>query len=47
MFIIGMFGGIGGVWFDTIWIGSVLMVMAGVIGYWLCPQSENQSLERI
>jgi hypothetical protein len=39
MFIIGMFGGIGGVWSETVWYGSILMIIAGVLGYFLCPAS--------
>ena len=47
MFIVGMFGSIGGVWFDTVYVGSGLMILAGIFGYALCPQSENKSLEEI
>ncbi len=47
MFIVGMIGGIMGVWIDTVWIGSIFMICAGVLGYVLCPQSENKSLEDI
>ncbi len=39
MFIIGMFGGIGGIWSETVWYGSILMIIAGVLGYFLCPAS--------
>jgi len=47
MFIIGMLGGIMGVWVDTVWIGSIFMILAGILGYFLCPKSENKSLEDI
>lgn len=39
MFIAGMFGGIGGVWSDTVYFGSILMILAGILGYFLCPAS--------
>lgn len=45
MFIVGMFGGIAGVWVDTVWLGSIIMIVAGILGYLLCPKSENKSLE--
>ncbi len=44
MFIVGMVGGIAGEWVDTVYIGSVFMIVAGVLGYVLCPHSENKSL---
>ena len=44
MFIVGMIGGIGGVWIDTVWIGSILMIIAGILGYLFCPKAENKSL---
>ncbi len=47
MFMIGMVGGIMGVWVDTVWIGSIFMICAGGLGYFLCPKSENKSLEEI
>lgn len=39
MFIIGMVGGIMGVWVETVWLGSILMIVAGVLGFFLCPKS--------
>jgi hypothetical protein len=39
MFMIGMLGGIMGVWIDTIYIGSIFMIGAGICGYILCPRS--------
>jgi hypothetical protein len=39
MFIIGMVGGIMGVWIETVWLGSVLMIIAGILGFFLCPKS--------
>ncbi len=39
MFMVGMVGGIMGVWVETVWLGSVMMITAGVVGFWLCPKS--------
>jgi hypothetical protein len=39
MFIVGMIGGIFGVWFDTVWIGSILMILSGIVGYICCPSA--------
>jgi hypothetical protein len=38
-----MFGGMCGVWVDNYYISGVLMVF-GLIGYFLCPKAENKSL---
>lgn len=39
MFMVGMVGGIMGVWVEAVWLGSVMMIAAGVVGFWLCPKS--------
>jgi uncharacterized membrane protein YdjX (TVP38/TMEM64 family) len=47
MFIVSMAGGSVGVWFDNYIVASILMMIAGVIGFFFCPDSENKSLEQI
>lgn len=47
MFIVSMLGGSVGVWFDNHYIASVMMVVAGVVAFLFCPNSENKSLEQI
>jgi len=44
MFVISMIGGIFGVWFDNYIISSILMILAGIVGFCFCPNSENKSL---
>jgi hypothetical protein len=37
-----MFGGMCGVWVDNYYISGGLMVVGGLIGYFLCPKAENK-----
>lgn len=47
MFVVSMLGGMVGVWFDHYLAASILMIVAGVIAFLFCPNSENKSLEEI
>jgi hypothetical protein len=37
MFVVSMLGGICGVWIDEYWITALLMITAGIMGFFLCP----------
>lgn len=47
IFIIGMLGGICGVWAHSFYVSSGIMLSAGFIGFFLAPKAENKSLEEI
>jgi Ca2+/H+ antiporter len=47
MFIVSMAGGSVGVWFDNHVVASIMMILAGIVGFCFCPDSENKSLEQI
>lgn len=47
MFMVSMLGGSVGVWFDNYVVAAVLMILAGILGFLFCPNSENKSLEQI
>jgi Na+(H+)/acetate symporter ActP len=47
MFMVSMLGGMCGVWFDNYIVASIMMSGAGVAAFFLCPNSENKSLEEI
>lgn len=44
IFVVGMFGGMCGVWVDNYWVSGSLMILGGIIGFLLCPKAENKSL---
>lgn len=39
MFVVSMLGGICGVWLDNYVISSILMIFAGIVAFFLCPNS--------
>jgi hypothetical protein len=39
MFIVSMLGGICGVWLDNYIISSLLMIFAGILAFYFCPNS--------
>jgi len=43
--MVGMFGGMCGVWVDNYYVSGGLMLLGGILGYILCPKAENKSLE--
>ena len=47
MFMVSMLGGSVGVWFDNYIVAGLLMIVAGIVGFLFCPNSENKSLEQI
>lgn len=47
IFMVGMFGGMCGVWVNNYYVSGGLMILGGVLGYLLCPKAENKSLEEI
>lgn len=47
MFIASILGGICGVWIDYESVSAVLMIIAGLLAFWLCPSAENKSLEEV
>ena len=44
IFIVGMFGGMCGVWVGSHLVTGILMTAAGVLGWFLCPKAEGKSL---
>lgn len=47
IFIVGMLGGMCGVWAHNFYASSAIMLVAGFIGFFLAPKAENKSLEEI
>ena len=47
IFLVGMVGGMCGIWVNQHWVSGVLMCLAGLVGWWLCPNAEGRSLEEI
>ena len=45
IFVLGIFGGICGVWVDSHYISGALMLFGGLIGWLFCPAAEGKSLE--
>jgi uncharacterized membrane protein len=47
IFVFGMVGGILGVWQTSPYISIILMILAGFVGFFFCPNAENKSLEQV
>jgi hypothetical protein len=44
IFLVGMLGGICGVWSHNYYVSGSLMLIGGIVGYIYCPKSERKSL---
>ena len=44
IFMLGMLGGMCGIWIDNHYITGVLMLLSGITGWRLCPAAEGKSL---
>jgi hypothetical protein len=44
IFLIDMVGSLCGVWSDNYFVSGGLMILGGVMGFWLCPSTERKSL---
>jgi len=47
MFVLGMLGGICGVWVVNFLVSGLLMLLAGVVGWRFGVDAENKSLEEL
>jgi hypothetical protein len=47
VFVIGMLGGIVGVWVESLLVAGILMAIAGVIGWLWGVDAEGRSLEEL
>ena len=47
MFMLGMIGGIAGVWVKSFLASGLLMLLAGLVGWQFGVDAENKSLEEL